>query len=418
MDPSSLGSEDSNAGSVKSADPVEESAKSESMETSAGPDNASGEEPVTAPASRAEEPVAEPKSANEEQASPSSTNSGSGSTVRPDVAQTKTDDAKDPPNDNGNLLEWVKAIGTPLITLLISLILGFYLNARLKEHESAENARIKEHETRVSKENLYAQLLIQREQSDALVRKDMFGVVINRFLAEPKHEDLETKVLQLELLANNFSQSLDLTPLFKDLAHRLMSTTSLKDENNKQLLSRIDKTSLSLISKQVIGLARRGFQKRKQFTFHVQKWSEKSRVLFNESISLSSLLPLDESTKALTTPVKEETINIVAELMDFRAEQREMTVRVQVYFTHDDQNFVDRHFDVGIYNFPMLDNIQLPRGLRLALVMTTYEPSIDEVYTDLHLTVFPASAASFKERQDYDDVLLDMLRSAARTAKR
>ena len=96
-------------------------------------------------------------------------------------------------------LEWAKVLAGPVATLIVSGLVTWVGTAWL-------NAR----EAREAKERLYAQLLTQREQNDTVVRKDMFQVVINRFLSSGAHSDWANKVLQLELLANNFSQSLDL----------------------------------------------------------------------------------------------------------------------------------------------------------------------------------------------------------------
>ena len=68
----------------------------------------------------------------------------------------------------------------------------------------------------------------------------------------------------------------------------------------------------------------------------------------------------------------------------------------------------------------MLDNTQLAYGLRTSVVITDFvvpESGPDREgnsFVALHLVVFPASSASFKERQDYDDILNDMLRMRTR----
>src|SRR6185295_17365419 len=99
--------------------------------------------------------------------------------------------------------EWVKAVGMPAVTLLITLVGGYYFNDQIKERENRD-----------SNERAYAQLLTQREQSDAQIRQAMLNLVISRFFADSKQADLPGQVLQLELLASNFNQSLDLAPLF------------------------------------------------------------------------------------------------------------------------------------------------------------------------------------------------------------
>ena len=112
--------------------------------------------------------------------------------------------------------EWTKVVLLPLVTLVISIVGSWYFTDLSKEREARQSRQAQESETRDSKQRLYAQLLTQREQSDATIRKDMFEVVLGRFLSDRQQGNLSDQVLQLELLANNFNQSLDLAPLFKD----------------------------------------------------------------------------------------------------------------------------------------------------------------------------------------------------------
>ena len=66
----------------------------------------------------------------------------------------------------------------------------------------------------------------------------------------------------------------------------------------------------------------------------------------------------------------------------------------------------------------MLDNTQLSHGLRTSVVLTEFFvadiPNEAEraanTFFKMHLVVFPSGSASYKERQDYDDILRDMLR--------
>lgn len=65
----------------------------------------------------------------------------------------------------------------------------------------------------------------------------------------------------------------------------------------------------------------------------------------------------------------------------------------------------------------MLDNTQLEEGLRASVVVTEFlvpqgDPAEIQAnsFAKLNLVIFPASSASFKERQDFDDVIVDKLR--------
>ena len=308
--------------------------------------------------------------------------------------------------DASKVLEWVKAIGMPLVTLVVTILGGYYLTNLSKEREARE-----------SSEHLYAQLLTQREQSDAQIRKDMFGVVITSFFANPKQGNWNKEVLHLELLANNFSQSLDLSPLFQDLARRLSTDMTLPHKEIVALRNRLDRTASDLILKQVNSLGRRGYMQ--DAPLRLAGWEKSVGTPFiDATIPKSRLVPATQYE-----PVDDKnTIRFTVEVTDVSIERREVEIRLRVDFSGSSEQDLDRHFWVGQYDFPMLDNTQLPYGLRTSVVITDFDAPEGETnqatnsFVQFHLVVFPAASASFKERQDYDDILLDMLRSKGQPA--
>lgn len=301
---------------------------------------------------------------------------------------------KKPEEKPGRAIEWTKAVGMPIVTLAVTVLGGYYFTSLSKQRED-----------HASNERLYAQLLTNREQSDAAIRKDMFGVVINSFLTTDKTKDLDDKVLKLELLANNFSQTLDLAPLFKDIARRLPSASPLS--------KRLDRTAANLIFRQVQSLSRRGETVRK--TVSLSNWEQEvfGKPILETTVLKSRLVP---STKEQPVGAGEQ-IRFSVEIIDVDVERREVGVRLRVYFPGNSDNDVDRHFNVGPYDFPMLDNTQLPDGLRATVVMTEMKVpdspsgSMANSFATLHLVIFPAASASLKERQDFDEILLEMLRA-------
>jgi hypothetical protein len=67
---------------------------------------------------------------------------------------------------------------------------------------------------------LYTELLARREEADTGIRKDMFGKVLDNFLT-PAGNDLERQLVAVELLALNFNDSLNLSPLFRRLERQI-----------------------------------------------------------------------------------------------------------------------------------------------------------------------------------------------------
>src|SRR5258705_1984076 len=99
-----------------------------------------------------------------------------------------------------------------LLTALAVAFVGMKGSQVLDRRQAAEtNAR------------LYSELMSRREEAESSLRKDMFVSIIQPFL-QPRAGELDTRVLNLELLAVNFHDSLDLKPLFLDLQRRLAVT--------------------------------------------------------------------------------------------------------------------------------------------------------------------------------------------------
>jgi hypothetical protein len=304
-------------------------------------------------------------------------------------------------------LEWLKVVAMPLATVVVTVVGGWYFNSVLKDRENRD-----------TNERMYSQLLVQREQSDASIRKDMFAVVLKQFLEETPPKDWNERILQLELLAHNFAQSLDLAPLFKDISRRLPLVTQLEDADRERLQLRLDNMASALNFKQVNALKRRGYER--SGVFPVGRWATMSdKTLIYETVPLSTLV-----SGPKRTPLAPDDRQVVLQLELLRAdlERREIEVRLQVDFSGEPEHSIDRHFWVGQYDFPMMDNVQLAHGLRASVVVTEFtvpprpEDRALNSYAAVHLLVFPAASASFKERQDYDDVLLDMVRNRERAA--
>lgn len=289
----------------------------------------------------------------------------------------------------------------PLATVLVTVVGGWYFNSVLKERENRD-----------TNERMYSQLLVQREQSDASIRKDMFGMLLKQFMGETPPKNWNEKILQLELLAHNFSQSLDLAPLFKDVSQRLPGVPELNEAEREALQLRLDNMASALNFKQVNALKRRGLER--NGVFPVGRWATMSdKTLLTATVPRSKLVP---GPQRQPWERDDAQVSVQLELLRADLDRREIEVRLQVDFSGEPEHSVDRHFWVGQYDFPMMDNVQLAHGLRASVVVTAFtvpprpEDRALNSYAAVHLLVFPGASASFKERQDYDEVLLDMVR--------
>ncbi len=97
-----------------------------------------------------------------------------------------------------------------LLTAAAITVLGFITSNALNQRQAIEtNTR------------LYTELMSRREESESALRKDMCVSIITSFV-NPEDTPLSASVLNLEMLAYNFHESINLKPLFMDLRRRVL----------------------------------------------------------------------------------------------------------------------------------------------------------------------------------------------------
>src|SRR6188768_2770316 len=92
-----------------------------------------------------------------------------------------------------------------LLTATAVAMLGFMGSSAIDRQQSNE-----------AKLRLYSELMSRREESEATLRKEMFQSIIGSFF-DASTTSLDTRLLKMELLAQNFHEALSLSPLFLHL---------------------------------------------------------------------------------------------------------------------------------------------------------------------------------------------------------
>jgi hypothetical protein len=229
---------------------------------------------------------------------------------------------------------------------------------------------------------LYSELMSRREEAESSLRKDMFVSIISSFL-QPSKEDLDGKVLNLELLAYNFNDSLNLKPLFLDLQRRLAKSKDLEAEDQRQRIVRVARETTA---KQLFSLLGQG----KSFIRSVD---------FDELKAAGAAgIPLDPETITIRKSTCEVRVRVLKLL-----EQQQLLVRLEVRFPGVEPELPDTRatFNVGFFDFPVIDNTRLANGLRCAVALTNFSPAA----ADLTTVCFPGEFASLKDRPYYDEVI-------------
>ena len=279
-------------------------------------------------------------------------------------------DNENKPKDRGDLI--FKIVGSFVAAAVVAFIGIFGNHALEKRH------------TRDLQMRLYTELMSQREQAESSLRKDMFRSIIETFM-KPATVSLEEKVLNLELLAYNFHESLNLKPLFLHL-ERLMDRCSDSVASDPAEIEdcrrRLIKVAREITGKQMLILKGVG-------------------VSFDREI-----LFCDEAGDPLF-PVRLDTVTLVLdsvqrhfciEVFDFDQETGEIEIEVEVWGNGEPYL---QDFGVGPFDFPMIDNSRLSGDQRFAVVLDEF----DEESALITLVYFPGRYASLKEKPYYDDIV-------------
>lgn len=271
-----------------------------------------------------------------------------------------------------------------LLTAGSVAIVGILGSQVLDERQSADtNAR------------LYSELMSRREEAESALRKDMFVSIIGTFL-NPASGGLDDKVLNLELLAYNFHDSLNLKPLFLDVRRRIARS---RDEARFDQLTRINRVAREIAEKQLFALEGRGESFRRTVDFEELKAAGRAGI------------QLDGET--LTVDGKTSTVGL--RVLGANPDMEQIYLRLEVAAEPGEEAGVDARaaFDVGFFDFPMIDNTRLANGLRCAVTLNRFSPAAADVTT----TCFPGEYASLKDRPYYDEVIQKLQEATKTTTK-
>src|SRR5262245_17990302 len=130
-----------------------------------------------------------------------------------------------------------------LLTALAVAVLGYLTSNVLRQSE-----------LRQTNERVYTELMSSREQAESGLRKDMFLSIIQTFL-RPDAAGLEAKMLNLEMLAYNFHESLNLKPLF---AHMDRQIAASPEKERGNYVARLNQVAREITTRQLVLLEQVG----------------------------------------------------------------------------------------------------------------------------------------------------------------
>jgi hypothetical protein len=279
-----------------------------------------------------------------------------------------------------------------IMTGLLVVLLGYLGNAALQEDQ---------------KRRAFVELLSRREEADGNLRKDMFSKVIDQFV-KPSTGDLDSSILNLELLAYNFHESIDLGPLLKQVYAQSWTDKTGTTKQRK----RLQNLAQEIVNRELAALTG-------------------SACITTGAVRFDELEALQAQPKALSVeceagpglPARRFNADVLLrpQVSDLRR-QTELDVILSVATVgHAEprgdasvlQASSDRasgrdggiqtfEFAVSPFDFPLIDNVRLGgEGGRVSIVMTR----VDDGGVTLTLVHFPDSRTSLRDKPFQDEVM-------------
>ncbi|MGH7233531.1 MAG: hypothetical protein ACREJU_19540 [Nitrospiraceae bacterium] len=246
---------------------------------------------------------------------------------------------------------------------------------------------------------LYTELMSKREESESALRKDMFASIIDTFLKpqlSAQVPSLDVRVLNLELLAYNFHESLNLKPLFAHIDEQIRQSN---DPAKRHYRRRLNRVAREITRKQMVVLEGAGHKFERKFS------------LANVPKSKAGLpVELEEQTLTLENIEREFRVFV----MEVNGESHELKLRLDILTPeHESDPFTANsvEFWVGFYDFPMIDHTRLSHDQRCAVTLNNFE----DAYANITVVYFPGSYASLKEKPYYQEVVKELLKTAGTT---
>ena len=256
-----------------------------------------------------------------------------------------------------------------LLTAIAVASLGFMGSAALERQQSEE-----------AKLRLYSELMTRREESEATLRKEMFQSIIGSFF-DPASSNLDTRLLKMELLAQNFHEALSLSPLFLHLK-REIAKANVGAAERRGYEIRLSELAREVTRKQLVVLEAGG----KRFDWTV--------LLSDSLLAGEGSEQLEDVTLALDGISRR--FRVTLQSVDTAQRQIHMMLEIE---TGPERYAVD--FDVGFFSSPMLDNTRLSNDQRVAVVLT----DLNSAGANVSLVYFPGSRASLREKPYYEEIL-------------
>ena len=269
---------------------------------------------------------------------------------------------------------------------LVTLPLLYQWKAAENDEKNRDDSRRREQAEQQFR--LYTDLMSKREESDTAVRRGLFDKLIGSYLA-PTPGDLGKRLVALELLSLNFHDSLNLSPLFWELANDIGKSPAGKarDEYSEHL----DRVASQVKVRQAALLEVDG--RRQDFDVDLNH-----EFAGSDAPSFHVKAPRvrdDSSGGGAEPPPREFDVAVVAH----------DPVHRRLKLTITSPGLKTLAFWLDPYDFPLVNFSRISRDERIAVVLHRYNNRPEFMSASLVFLYFPSWRSGAKDKPYLDDLI-------------
>lgn len=244
------------------------------------------------------------------------------------------------------------------------------------------------HDERENQFRLYTELLSKREEADMAVRQGIFDKVFDKYL-QPDNGDVDTRLVGLELMAANFHESVDISPLFWQLDRRV--SKEREGPERQAALKELERISGVVKARQIEGLEIAG--RKTEIAFDLAVPPEKLR-----NFTCVWRLPRVPGDGGEKHPKRRFDVGLIKGDLDGR--------RLQLQLSYSDPGGGDTRQVLvwsSLYDFPLMNFTRISDQERVAIVLTRLDP--ESMSATVTLVYYPSSRSGTKDKPYIDDVI-------------
>lgn len=312
-------------------------------------------------------------------------------------------------------MKWIVA------TLAIPLVLAWIaheFSQRQSERDAADRLASDSRTLRDSRLRTYTELLNKREEADMNVRKEIFSTLLGNYFERTQNDkqkghaataDLNRRMTVLELLASNFDESLNLSPLFWQLDRELSRVVGPDGEEIRGQLSGL---ATVVKQRQIDALKASGVES--SGLVDLANDGDLGKPLFNK--------PMRFDNPAASGAARVRGCRFEVRLLEYDAARHRVYATVQTEALTDPPAADDTcvtpelrgpkqwSFWVDEFDFPLISYTRLSTTERFSVVLSSYYPKLKRA--TVALVYFPSSRSGARDRP-FLDTVVDSLNAPA-----